>query len=128
MPSRIQRAVSSYREALNRDDAAAQARLVSAYQAGQQRITTKLNALTPPLESDPTPSRVLADARYRTMLAELDKELGKLGTQLVTETTARQATLVNAAGPVARGLVAAQAPEVAASFATISPQATRELV
>lgn len=128
MPSAIETAATRYRAALNADDAAAQARLIRAYQAGQRRLRARIAALAPALADDPTPGRLLADARYRTLLAQIARELTGLGVQLVSETTARQRVLVNAAGTLARTLVAAQAPDLATSFAVLPVRATEELV
>lgn len=128
MPSRIETAIARYRSALDREDAEAQARLVRAYQAGQKRIQRRLDALAPLLADEPTPGRVFADARYRALLAQIEGELASLGAQLVTETTARQGTLVEATGDAARTLVAAQRPELAADFARLPTRATQELV
>jgi hypothetical protein len=128
MPSRLQRAVTAYRAAIEADDAAALLRLTQAYQAARRRLNQRITALGPLLAEDPTPYRVFADGRYRALLQQVDQELARLGGQLVTETTARQLAMVDRAGLVARGLTAAQAPELAASFATIPPEALRDLV
>lgn len=128
MPSRIETATAAYRDALTAQDAAAQTRLIRTYQAGQTRLRARIASLRPLLQTDPTPARVFADARYRALLSEVTTQLAGLGQQLTLETTARQQALVDAAGPLARGLVGAQAPDLAASFAGLPARATQELV
>ncbi len=128
MASRLERAIRREREALIAGDDAAQQRLIRAWLAGRRRLEARIARLEALLAEERTPARVMASARYAELLRQLDAELMDLGALLVSETVARQRELAEAAGESARRLVEAQAPGLAADFATLPREAVAELV
>lgn len=129
MPSQLETTIAQTRRLMAAEDAAAQSRMVAVYADAIEGLDVALARLaTVPVEEMPY-GQLVADARYRQLLAEAEASFDRFANDGQRVLLQAQRGAVNVAHQTAVPLMRAAAPDLlAASFVRLPEAALQELV